>query len=68
VLGDPLQCGWRSGNAAGAKDVNRPKRRRTRPPCAIFRSRLRSVCRIHPGSAALVCRRVRRTAPSAWDP
>ena len=59
-----LQGDRRSGNAAASP----PKRRRTRPPCAIFRSPPRSACRIHPGSAALGGRRFRQAASPASDP
>ena len=59
-----LQGDRRSGNAAASP----PKRRRTRPPCAIFRSPPRSACRIHPGSAASAGRQSRQAAPPAWGP
>jgi hypothetical protein len=118
--GHPLQCGWRSGNAAilcrhfdvdepfrGVQSANLrcalahlrsghsyhpgmtmndvellpepsiptvstafwpslPRRPRTRPPCAIFRFRRRSTCRIRPASSALGFRRFRPAARPPW--
>ena len=46
--------------------ATRPKPRRIRPPCAIFRSHRRPACRIRPASSALEFRRF-RSAASAPD-
>jgi hypothetical protein len=63
----PLQCGWRSGNAAFPCPFNPPRPRRTRPPCAISRSHQRRACRTLPASSALEFRRFRQAARPAWD-
>ncbi len=59
---------YRADRRSGNPGLNRPKRRRIPPPCAISRSRRRPVCRIRPGSSASAGRRPRRAAPPAWGP
>jgi hypothetical protein len=63
----PLQCGWRSGNAAFPCPFNPPRPRRIRPPCAISRSHQRRACRTRPASSASEFRRFRQAARPAWD-
>jgi hypothetical protein len=46
---------------------NPPRRRRTRPPCAIFRSPRQSVCHIRRATMAWGRRRGRQAAPPSSD-